>query len=151
MPFTGRFVAFPSRQLLAQMEARMTHFVTQTVPPPRADYSLRHSTTRVGLRARRVRILFFPKNVHFRRFSWAIAHGFRHPGQLFGNLPDCYKILVDDILWGFDWFFDHRVHVSGLFWVVSLPFLAENYLLKRNPEWHISSLERSLLHVQTIV
>jgi hypothetical protein len=68
-PFTGRFVAFPSRQLRAQMEARMTHFVTRTVPPPRADHSLRHSTTRVGLRARRVRILFFPENVRFGRFS----------------------------------------------------------------------------------
>jgi hypothetical protein len=27
-----------------------------------------------------------------------IAHGFRHPGQFFGNLPDCHKKLVDDIL-----------------------------------------------------
>jgi hypothetical protein len=57
----GRFIAFPSRQLLAQMEARMTNFVTRTVPPPCADHSLRHSTTRVGLRARWVRILFFLK------------------------------------------------------------------------------------------
>jgi hypothetical protein len=110
------------------MEARTTHFFTRTVPPPRADHSLRHSTTMVGLRARRVRILFFLENVHFGRFSWAITHGFRHPSQFFGNLPDCHKILVDDILWGFDWFLDHRVHVSGLLWVISLPFLAQNLL-----------------------
>jgi hypothetical protein len=92
----------------------MTYFVTLTVPSPRNDHSLRHSTTRVGLRARRVRILFFRENVRFGRFSWAIAHGFRHPGQFFENLPDCHKILVDDILWGFHWFFDHRAHVPGL-------------------------------------
>jgi hypothetical protein len=101
---------------------RMTHFVTLIVPSPRTDHSLRHSTTRVGLRARRVRILFFGENVRFGRFSWAIAHSFRHPGQFFGNLPDCHKILVYDILWGFDWFLDHRVHVQGLLRVISLPF-----------------------------
>jgi hypothetical protein len=129
----------------------MTYFVTLTVPSPRTDHSLRHSTTRVGLRARRVRILFFRENVRFGRFSWAVAHGFRHPGQFFGNLPDCHKILIIDILWGFDWFLDHRVHVPGLLRVISLPFPEENYLLKRKPEWHISSLERSLLHVPTIV
>jgi hypothetical protein len=150
-PFTGRFVTFPSRKLLAQTEAKMTHFVTLTVPYPRTDHSLRHSTTRVGLRARRVRNLFFRENDRFGRFSLAIAHGFRHPGQFFGNLPDCHKILVDDILWGFDWFLDNRVHVPGLLRVISLPVLAENYLLKRKPERHISSLERCLLNVPTIV
>jgi hypothetical protein len=150
-PFTSRFVAFPSRKLLAQTEARMTHFCTRTVPSPHTDHSWRHSTTRVGLRARRVWILFFPENVHFERFSWAIAHGFRHPSLFFGNLPDCHIILVDDILWGFDWFLDHRVHVPGLLRGISLAFLEENYLLKRKTEWHISSLERSLVHVPTIV
>jgi hypothetical protein len=139
-PFMGYFVTFPNIQLLAQTEARMTHFVTLTVPSPRTDNSLRHSTTRVGLRARRVQILFFRENVRFGRFSWAIAHCFRHPGQFFRNLPECHKILIDDILWGFDWFWDHRAHVPGLLWVISLPFLADNYLLKRKPEWHISSL-----------
>jgi hypothetical protein len=141
MPFTGHFITFLSRKLLAQTEASIIHFVTRTVPSPRTDRSLRHSTTRVGLWARRVRILFFRENVGFGRFSWAIAHGFRHPGQFFGNLPDCHKILIDDILWGFDWILDHRVHVPGLLRVISLPFLAENYLLKRKPEWDILSLE----------
>jgi hypothetical protein len=139
-PFMGHFVTFPSRQLLAQTEARMTHFVTLTVLSPRTDHSLRHNTTRVGLRARRFRILYFRENVRFGRFSWAIAHGFRHPGQFFGNLPDCHKTLVDDILWGFDWFLDHRAHVPGLVRVISSPFLTDNYFLKQKPEWHISSL-----------
>jgi hypothetical protein len=93
----------------------MTHFVTRTVPSPCTYHSLRHSPTSVGLRARRVRILFFRENVRFGWFSWAIAHGFRHPCHFFGNLPDCHKILIDEILWGFDWLLDHRVHVPGLF------------------------------------
>jgi hypothetical protein len=138
--FYGSFRYLSNRQLLAQTEARMTYFVTLTVSSPRTDNSLRHSTTRVGLRARRVRILFFRENVRFGRFSWAIAHGFRHLRQFFRNLLDCHKILIDDILWSFDWFWDHRVHVTGLLWVISLHFLADNYLLKRKPEWHISSL-----------
>jgi hypothetical protein len=61
----------------------MTHFVTLTVPPPRTDHSLRHSTTRVGLQARRFRILWN----HEKR------HDFRHPGQLFRNLPVFTKSL----------------------------------------------------------
>jgi hypothetical protein len=68
-PFTGHFVIFSSRKLLAQTEARMTHSVTRTAPSPRTDHSLMHSTTRVGLRARRVRILFFRENFRFGRFS----------------------------------------------------------------------------------
>jgi hypothetical protein len=129
-----------------------------TVPPPSTDQSLRHSTTRVGLWARRVRIFFFRENVRFGRFSWAIAHGFRHLGQFFANLPDCHKILEDDILWGFQWFLDHRVHIPGLLLVISLPFLADNYLLKWKPEWHISPLtvpppstDHSLRHSTTRV
>jgi hypothetical protein len=90
MPFMGHFVTFPSTQLLAQTEARMTHFVTLTVPSPRTDHSLRHSTTKVGLRARRGRILFFRENVRFGRFSWA---SFRHPGQFLENSRIVTKYL----------------------------------------------------------
>jgi hypothetical protein len=73
----------------------MTHFVTLTVPPPRTDHSLRHSTTRVGLQARRFRILRIRKKRPFRDiFVSYIAHDFRHPGQVFRNLPDFYQILV---------------------------------------------------------
>jgi hypothetical protein len=70
-PFTGHFVTFPNIQLLAQTEATMTHFVTLTVPPSRTDHSLRHSTTHTV---------------------------FGTQANFFGNLPDCHKILVDDIL-----------------------------------------------------
>jgi hypothetical protein len=56
--FYGLFRCLSSRELLATIpEARVTHFVTVTVPPPRTDHSLRHSTTMVGLRVRRIRIL----------------------------------------------------------------------------------------------
>jgi hypothetical protein len=150
-PFTGHFVTFPSKQLVAQTEAGMTYFVTLTVPSPRTDHSLRHSTTRVGLRARRVWILFFSRKRPFRAIFMSYSTRFSAPGQFFGNLPDCHKILVDDILWVFDWFLDHRAHVPGLLRISSLLFLTGNYLLKQKPEWHISSLERSLLHVPTIV
>jgi hypothetical protein len=120
--FYDSFHCVYSGELLANNpEARMTHFVTVTVPPPRTDHSLRYSTTRVGLRARRFRILRLRENVRFGPFSWAIAHDFRHPGQFFRNLPDFYQILVDDILWGFHWFLGHRVHVPRLLRVVSLP------------------------------
>jgi hypothetical protein len=121
--FYGQFCWLSSRELLATIpEARMTHFVTLTVPPPCTDHSSRYSTTRVGLRARRFRILRLRKNVRFRPFSWAIAHDFRHPGQFFRNLWDYYQILVDDILWGFPWYLDHSVHVPCLLRAVSLPF-----------------------------
>jgi hypothetical protein len=121
--FYEPFRCLSSRELLAtNLEARMTHFVTLTVPPPRADHSLWNSTTRVGLRARRFWILWLRENVRFGPFSWAIAHDFRHPGHFFRNLPDFYQILVDDILWGFPWYLDHRVHVPCLLRAVSLPF-----------------------------
>jgi hypothetical protein len=216
--FYRPFRCLSSRELLSSNpEDRMTHFFTRTVPPPHTDHSLWHSTTMVGLRARRFQILWlrekcsfraifvsystrfsapgstlskppgflanpyrwhlmrvqlffghrvhvpcllravslpfepriavihsgrqndtfrhsngpsstyrlydFEKNVSFGPFSWAIAHDFRHPGQLFRNLPDFYQFLVDDILWGFRWFLGHRVHVQCLLRAVSLPFL----------------------------
>jgi hypothetical protein len=120
--FFGPFRCLSSRELLATIpEARMTHFVTVTVPP-HTNHSSRHSTTKVGLWARQFRILWPYENVRFGPFSWAIAHDFRHPGQFFRNLRDYYQILVDDILWGFPWYLDHRVHVPCLLRAVSLPF-----------------------------
>jgi hypothetical protein len=121
--FYESFHCLYSWELLAtNPEDRMTHFVTVTVPPARTNHSLRNSTTRVGIRARRFRILWLRENVRFGPFLWAIAHDFRHPGQFFRNLPDFYQILVDDILWGFHWFVGHRVHVPCIFRAVSLPF-----------------------------
>jgi hypothetical protein len=83
--FAGRFVAYPSRQLVAQTEARMTHFITRTVPPPRTDHSLRHSTTRVGLRARRVRIFFAKTSVRAIFVSYSTQ--FSAPGPIFWKPP----------------------------------------------------------------
>jgi hypothetical protein len=121
--FYGPFRCLSSRELLSTIpEARMTHFVTVTVHPPRTDHSLRHRTTRVGLRTIRFPILLLRESVRFGPFSWAIAHDFRHPGQFFRNLPDFYQILVADILWGFHWFLGHRVHVPCFLRAVSLPF-----------------------------
>jgi hypothetical protein len=123
LAFYGPFRCLPSRELLATIPgARMTHFVTVTVPHPRTDHSSRHSTTRVGLQARRFRILWLHENVCFGPFSWATTHNFRHPGQFFRNIPDFDQILVDYILWGLHWFLGHRVHVPCLLWAVSLPF-----------------------------
>jgi hypothetical protein len=143
--FYGSFrYLFSSRQLLAQTEGRMTHFVTLTVPSLRTEQSLRHITTWVGLRARRVQILFFRENVRFGRFSWAIAHGYRHP--VFGTRANCLKtsrLSQNTCRWHFMRFwliFGHRAHVPGLLRAISLPFLTDNYLLKQKPEWHISSL-----------
>jgi hypothetical protein len=121
--FYRPFHCLSSRELLATIpEARITHFVTVMVPPPRTDHSLRHWTTKVGLRAKRFGILWLRENVRFGQFSWAIAHDFRHPGQFFRYLPDFYQILVDDILWGLHWFLGNRVHVPCLLQTVSLPF-----------------------------
>jgi hypothetical protein len=65
--FYGPFLCLSSRELLSTIqEDRMTHFVTITVPPPRNDHSLRHSTTRAGLRARRFQILWLHKKRPFR-------------------------------------------------------------------------------------
>jgi hypothetical protein len=120
--FYGPFCCLSSRELLSTIpEYRMTHFVTLMVPPPRTDHSLRNITTRIGLLLDCFEFYYFAKNVRFGPFSWAIAHDFRHPGQLFRKLPDFFQILVDDILWGFHWFLDHRVHVPCLLRAVSLP------------------------------
>jgi hypothetical protein len=111
--FYGPFRCLSSRKLLSTIpKDRMTHFVTLTVPPPRTNHSLRHSTTRVGLRARRFRILWLRENVRFGPFSWDIAHDFRHQGQLFRNLLDFYQILVDEIIWGFHcfWAITYTLH-----------------------------------------
>jgi hypothetical protein len=121
--FYRPFRCLSSRELLStNPEDRMTHFFTRTVPPPRIDHSLWHSTTMVVLRARRFQLIWLRENVRFEPFSWAIAHDFRHPGQLFRNLPDFYQILLDDMFWGFNWFLGHRVDVPCLLRAVSLPF-----------------------------
>jgi hypothetical protein len=121
--FYRTFHCLSSRELLSTIpEDRMTHFITLTVPPPRTDHSLRHSTTMEVSGLDGFEFYDFAKNIRFGPFSWAIAHDFRHPGQLFRNLLYFFQILVDDILWGFHWFLGHRVHIPCLLRVVSLPF-----------------------------
>jgi hypothetical protein len=111
--FYGSFRCLSSRELLSTIpDDIMTHFVTLTVPRPRTDHSLRHSTTRVGLRARQIRILWLREKRSFP----AIFVSYRW------HLMRFYQILVDDILWGFHWFLGHRVHVPCLLRAISLPF-----------------------------
>jgi hypothetical protein len=81
--FFGQFRCLSNRELLAQTEARMMHFVTPTVPPPRTDHSLLHNSTRgmsPGQKGLQVR---FRENVRFGPFSWVIAHDFQHSSQFF--------------------------------------------------------------------
>jgi hypothetical protein len=121
--FYGPFRCLSSRELLSTIpEDRMTHFVTLTVPPQCTDHSLRHSTTRVGLRARRFRILWLREKRPFRVIFVSYNTRFSAPGSTFRNLPDFFQILVDDILWGLHWFLGHRVHVPCFLRSVSLPF-----------------------------
>jgi hypothetical protein len=43
--FFGPFCCLCNRELLAQTEAKMIHFDTLTVPPPRTKHSLMHNST----------------------------------------------------------------------------------------------------------
>jgi hypothetical protein len=87
--FYGPFHCLSSRELLSTIpEDGMTHFVTLTVPPPRIDHSLRHSTTRVGLRARRFRILWLREKRPFRAIFVSINARFSAPGSSFSKPPE---------------------------------------------------------------
>jgi hypothetical protein len=95
-PYGTRFVAFfgPfrclwNRELRAQTEARMMHFITLTVPPPRIDHSLMHNSTRgmsPGQKGLQVR---FRENVRFRPFSWVVARDFQDSSQFFAASRMC--------------------------------------------------------------
>jgi hypothetical protein len=120
--FYGPFPFLSSRELLATIpEARMTHFVTVTVPPPRTDHSLRHITTRVGLQARRFRILWLRENVRFGPFSWASTR-FSAPGSIFSKPPGLLTNPFRCYLMRFPLIFGYRVHVLCLLRAASLPF-----------------------------
>jgi hypothetical protein len=85
LKFFDLFRCLCNRDLLGETEAKMMHFVTQMVPPPRADHSLMHNTTRgrsPGQKGSKVR---FRENVCFGPFSWVIAHDFQHSGQFFAT------------------------------------------------------------------
>jgi hypothetical protein len=115
----------------------MTHFVTRTVPSPRTDHSLRHRTTRVGLRARRVRISFFRENVRFGRFLWAIANGFRHPGHFL----ETFRIVTKYLYMTF-------YEVSIDFWTIGSTFHAF-YGSFRPRRKLLAQTEAGMTHIST--
>jgi hypothetical protein len=121
--FYGPFRCLSSRELLSTIpDDKITHFVTLTVPPPRTDHSLRHSTTRVGLWARRFRILWIREKRLFRAIFESYSTRFSAPGSTFskppGFLPNPYRWH----LMRFPLVLGHRVHVPCLLRAVSLPF-----------------------------
>jgi hypothetical protein len=123
----------------------MMHFFTPTVPPPRTKHSLMHNSTRgmspgqMGLQVR------FRENIRFGPFSW-VAHDFRHSGQFFLQHPGCAHTRCRTHLVRFHYFLDRRVQALGVFSLLRCLWNRE-LLPKRKPEWYISSLLRSLLHV----
>jgi hypothetical protein len=69
----------------------MTQFVTLIVPPPRTNHSLRHSYTRVGLRARWFRILWLRKKRPFRTIFVSYSTRFSVPGSTFLKPPRIFS------------------------------------------------------------
>jgi hypothetical protein len=121
--FYGPFRCLSSRELLSTiLEDRMTHFVNLTVPPPCTDHSLRHSTTRVGLRAIRFQILWLREKRPFRAIFVSYSTRFWTPGSTFSKPPG---FLANPCRWHlmrFPLVSGHRVHVQCLLRAVSLPF-----------------------------
>ena len=101
MAFFGPFRCLLHRELRAQTEARMMHFVTLTVPPPRTDHSLMHNSTRGMSPGQKGLQVHFRENDRFGPFSWVIAHDFQDSGQFFRNIPDVHKLLLQDNWRGF--------------------------------------------------
>jgi hypothetical protein len=79
----------------------MMHFITLTVPPPRTDHSLMHNSTTSMSPGQKGLQVHFRENVRFGPFSWVIAHDFKDSGQLFCNIPDVHRLLLQDIWRGF--------------------------------------------------
>jgi hypothetical protein len=111
----GLFTCHWNRELLSQTEARMMHFVTLTVPPPRTNHSLMHNSTRGMSPSQKSLQVRFAKTLvsgHFRGLYHTI---FSTRVNFFCNIPDVHRLLKEDILQSFHWFLECRVHVSGLF------------------------------------
>jgi hypothetical protein len=138
--FYGPCRCLSSRKLLSIIpEERMTHFVTLTVPPPCTDHSLRHSITRIVLRARRFRILWLHEKRPFRAIFVRYSTRFSAPGSTFSRPPG---FLANPYRW-------HLMRFQSVFGpqgTRSMPFTgrfvafpAENYCQPfRRKEWHIS-------------
>jgi hypothetical protein len=67
--FFGLFRCIWNRELRVQTEARMMHFITLTVPPPRTDHSLMHNSTRAMFLGEKGLQVRFRENVRFGPFS----------------------------------------------------------------------------------
>jgi hypothetical protein len=140
--FYGPFRCLSNRELLSTIpDDRMTHFVPLTIPPPRTDHSLRHSTTRVGLWAIRFRILWLCEKRPFQDIFLSYSTRFSAPESTFSKPPG---FLPNPCRW-------HLMRfplVFGPYGTSSVPFTgcfvafpAENYRQPfRTTEWHISSL-----------
>jgi hypothetical protein len=140
--FYGPFRYLSSRELLSNVpEDIMTHSVTLTVPPPCTDHSLRHGTARVGLRARRFRILWHHKKCPFRAIFVSYSTRFSAPGSTFSKPP---RFLLNPCRW-------HLMRIPlvyGPYGTRSIPFTDRFVAFPavfycqpfRRTEWHISSL-----------
>jgi hypothetical protein len=140
--FYGTFRCLSSRELLSTIpEVRRTHFVTLMFPPPRTDHSLRHSTTRIGIQARRFRILWIRKKRPFRAIFLRYSTRFSAPGSTFSKPPGFFPNPCR-------WYLMRFPLVFGPWGTHSMPFMgrfvafpARNYCQPfRRTEWHISSL-----------
>jgi hypothetical protein len=93
LAFFGPFRCLWNRELLAQTEAGIIHFITPTVPPPRTDYSLMHYDTSGMSPGQKGLQLRFRESVRFEPFSWVIAHDFQHSSQFLATSRMCTNSL----------------------------------------------------------
>jgi hypothetical protein len=89
----GPFMCLWNRELFAQTEARMMHFVTLTVPHPHTDHSLMHNYTRCMSLGQKSLQVHFRKNVRFGPFSW-FSTRFSALESIFCNIPDVHIVLL---------------------------------------------------------
>jgi hypothetical protein len=87
--FFGLFSCLWNRDLRAQTDVRMMHFVTLAVSPPHTDHSLMHNSTTGMSPGQKSLLVRFRENVRFGPFSWVITHNFQQSGQFFLQHPGC--------------------------------------------------------------
>jgi hypothetical protein len=118
---------FQPRITVNHSEDRMTHFVTLMVPPPQTKHSLRHSTAKVGLWARRFRILCIRKKRPFRAIFVSYSTRFSVPGSTFlkpsGFFPNPCRSHLMRFPLVFGLLVTHSMHFTGRFVV----FPTKNY------------------------
>jgi hypothetical protein len=97
------------------------NFDTLTVPTPCTDHSLMHNTIRRGNLGQKGLQVRFRKKHPFRAIFVGYSTRLLALRSILCNIPDVDRLLVEDIWRGFHSFFDHMVHVSGLFRAVYVP------------------------------